>query len=126
MSGEISDGGNGFGFTKLGSLRLTLTGANTFTGTTTISAGTLQVGAGGTTGIVGGPIVNNAALAFSRSDDLTFAPAISGTGTLTKLGANTLTLTGASTYTGATTVTAGGIVFRRDTCLLYTSPSPRD
>jgi autotransporter-associated beta strand protein len=114
MSGVISDDGNGFGFTKLGSLRLTLSGANNFTGTTTISAGTLQLGAGGTTGIVGGPIVNSSALAFSRSDDLALAGAISGTGTLTKLGANTLTLTGASTYTGATTVTAGGIVFRRD------------
>jgi autotransporter-associated beta strand protein len=115
MSGVIADGGNGYGFTKLGTLKLTLTGANTFTGTTTISAGTLQVGGGGTAGIVGGPIVNNSALTFSRSDDLTFATAISGTGTLTKLGTNTLTLTGASTYSGATTVTAGGLVFRRDT-----------
>ncbi len=114
MSGVISDGGNGFGFTKLGLLKLTLTGANTFTGTTTISAGTLQVGAGGTAGVLGGAVVNSSALIFDRSDALTFAPAISGTGTLTKAGANTLTLTGANTYTGSTTVTAGGIVFQRD------------
>ena len=115
LSGVVSDGGNAYGFTKLGALKVTLTGANTFTGTTTISAGTVQVGAGGTTGILGGPVVNNAALIFDRSDALTFAPAISGTGTLTKAGANTLTLTGASTYTGSTAVTAGGIVFSRDT-----------
>jgi mucin-19 len=114
MSGVISDGGNGFGFTKLGLLKLTLTGANTFTGTTTISAGTVQVGAGGTAGVLGGAVVNNSALIFDRSDALTFAPAISGTGTLTKAGANTLTLTGANTYTGSTTVTAGGIIFQRD------------
>ncbi len=115
ISGVISDGGNGYGFTKLGTLKVILTGANTFTGTTTITTGTVQVGTGGTTGLIGGPVVNNAALIFDRSDDLTFALAISGTGTLTKAGANTLTLTGANTYTGATTVTAGGIVFRRDT-----------
>ena len=50
---------------------LILTGANIYTGGTTISAGTLQIGAGGTTGSVAGNIVDNAALVFNRSNALT-------------------------------------------------------
>ena len=93
--------------TKSGTGTLTLTGANTYTGTTTISAGTLSIGNGGTTGSVAGNIVDNAALVFNRSDALTYAGLISGTGTLTQAGTGTLTLTGDNTYTGATTISAG-------------------
>ncbi len=64
--------------------RSILTGANTYTGGTTISAGTLQIGNGGTTGSVAGDIVDNGALVFNRSNALTYAGVISGTGTLTK------------------------------------------
>ena len=52
-------------------------------------------------------VVDNAALIFNRSDALTYAGVISGTGSLTKSGGGTLTLTGASTYAGGTTITAG-------------------
>ena len=46
---------------KLAANAVTLTGTNTYSGTTTISAGTLQVGAGGTAGTLGtGSVVNNA------------------------------------------------------------------
>ena len=47
--------------------RTILTGANTYSGGTTISAGTLQIGNGGTTGSIAGNIVDNAALIFNRS-----------------------------------------------------------
>ena len=109
ISGIITNGGTGAGnLTKSGSGTLTLTGANTYTGTTTISAGTLQIGAGGTTGsIAGTSIVNNAALAFDRSNDLIYVGVISGTGSVTKAGNGTLMLTGANTYTGATTISGG-------------------
>jgi len=46
-----------------------LTGNNTYTGGTTISAGTLQDGSGGTTGAIAGNINNNAALVFHRSEN---------------------------------------------------------
>ena len=43
ISGVISDGGAGYGFTKAGPGVLDLTGANTYTGTNIVSAGTLLV-----------------------------------------------------------------------------------
>jgi len=93
---------------KVGTGTLTLTGGSQFSGATTISAGTLQIGNGGTTGALAtGAITNNAALIINRSNDVTFNNAISGTGTLTKLGAGVLTLGGASSYSGSTTVSAG-------------------
>ncbi|MFM6174491.1 MAG: beta strand repeat-containing protein, partial [Sphaerospermopsis kisseleviana] len=81
---------------------LTLTGANTQSGGTTIGQGTLSIGAGGTSGSLAGPITNNATLTFNRSDNLTQSGAISGTGVVTKVGAGTVTLSGANSYTGGT------------------------
>ncbi len=100
-------GGTGT-LTKLGAGTTTLTGANGYSGTTTIGAGILQVGNGGTTGTLGsGAITNNAALRINRSDAVTLGQTIAGTGTFTKLGAGTTTLTGANTYAGTTTISAG-------------------
>src|SRR5262245_18873505 len=107
FSGVIQDGAGVTGLTKGGTGTFTLTGDSTHTGGTTISAGTLQLGSGGTTGSVTGNIVNNAALAFNRSDAPTYAGVISGTGTVTKSGTGTLTLTANNTYAGGTTISAG-------------------
>ena len=94
--------------TKDGAGSLTLTATNTYSGTT-ISAGTLQIGAGGIVGTLGsGAVTDNAALVFNRTDSYggTVSNAISGSGTVT-LSAGTLTLGGSNTYTGATTVSVG-------------------
>lgn len=103
-AGNISAAGN---LTKLGAGKLTLTGTASHTGGTVVSAGTLQIGNGGTTGAVSGSITNNAALIINRSDDVTYSSAITGTGSLTKLGAGKLTLTGTNTYGNGTTISAG-------------------
>ena len=51
---------------------LILSAANTYTGGTTISAGTLQLGNGGATGSIVGDVTDNGTLAFDRCDEMTF------------------------------------------------------
>jgi len=95
--------------TKLGSGTLTLTASSTYSGGTTITAGTLQLGDGtsGKDGSLLGNITNNAALVCNVFGNQTVGGAISGTGTLTKYGAGTLTISGANSYTGETKINAG-------------------
>jgi autotransporter-associated beta strand protein len=95
--------------TQAGSGTLILTGANTYNGGTTIAAGTLQVGNGGTSGTLGsGGVVDNGALVFNRSDTFTVINAISGSGSLTQAGTGTLILNSSNTYSGTTTINSGG------------------
>jgi fibronectin-binding autotransporter adhesin len=114
FSGVIQDGAGVTGLTKVGTGTFTLTGANTYTAGTTISAGTLQIGNAGATGSVAGDIVNNAALTFNRTGTLTYGGVISGTGSLTKIASGTLTLTADNTYTGGTTINAGTLAVSTD------------
>ena len=106
FDGSISGTGS---VDKQGAGTLILTGANTFTGTLTVSAGALQIGNGGTTGSIAGDVVTNATLVFNRSGTTTYGGTLSGTGGLTQAGSGTLVLTGTSTYTGATTISSGVI-----------------
>jgi autotransporter-associated beta strand protein len=112
ISGNITETTAGMGLLKDGAGTLELTGNNTYTGATTISAGTLQIGAGGTSGAISSTsgISNNGTLAINRSDALTVSTIISGTGALRKNGAGTLALTGNNTYTGGTTVSTGTLM----------------
>jgi hypothetical protein len=50
------------------------------------SAGTLQLGNGGTTGSIVGNVTNNGVLAFNRSDTFTFPSVISGSGSVSQIG----------------------------------------
>src|SRR5262249_45621435 len=95
--------------TKSGAGLMRLSGANTYTGATNISAGTLQIGAGGTTGQLGSSanVLNNGDLAFNGSDTVTLFNAISGTGNLDQNGTGTLLLLAVNTYSGATNVNHG-------------------
>jgi len=110
LSGAITDTGV-FTQTGAGTTILTNTG-NTYSGGTTITAGTLQIGDGvtsnGSVGTIG--VTDNAALVFDpmASSTSTIANAITGSGTVTQNGPGTTVLTSSSNnYSGNTTVSAG-------------------
>lgn len=85
----------------------TLTGANTYSGASNVLGGTLQIGDGGTTGSIVSDVLNNATLAFNRSDTSTYAGQITGTGVVNQIGSGTTILTGINTYSGLTSVNGG-------------------
>ncbi len=114
VSGVIGGGVGTIDLTKnAGAGTTILSGANTYTGPTTISVGVLQLGNGGTTGSLnpGSEITTNGTLAFNRTNTVTqgtdFDPVVDGGGGLRKGGTGLLLLNGANTYSGGTTVTAG-------------------
>jgi autotransporter-associated beta strand protein len=112
--------GSGF-FNKVSAGTLVLAGNNTSSGLSRISAGTLQIGAGGISGSYASTLSNSAAIVFDRTADLTHAAAITGTGTLTKQNVNTLTLSGANIYSGLTTISAGTLRVGNATALGLTT-----
>ena len=94
---------------------LTVTGAGTYLGPTVISAGTLQIGNGGTTGSLGTlDVIDNSVLAFNHSDAITVDNLISGSGALVQAGSGTTMLTAANTYSGGTTFSGGTIAVSSD------------
>ena len=102
------------GLVKTDAGTLVLTAANSYTGGTTIDGGTLQIGAGGTTGSIIGDIDNNGVLVLDRSDAIALDGTISGTGSLTKRGGGVLTLTGTNSYSGGTLVESGTVQISSD------------
>lgn len=107
--------------TKTGSGGMSLAGANTYSGPTTISTGSLQLGTGGTTGSLntsstisvntGATFVVNQSDTVAQGTDFSGA-AITGGGGLTQAGSGTTILNGVNTYTGPTSVTAGTLEVR--------------
>jgi autotransporter-associated beta strand protein len=96
--------------TKQNSGRLTIDVTNNMTGGMTISGGTVQIGNGGVSGTTGsGNITNHSTLAFYRSDAVTVANVIRGSGGV-QVDAGTVTLAGANEYSGLTTINAGIVI----------------
>ena len=115
FSGVISNGAtNKINLLKAGNGTQILTGTNTYTGTTTINAGTLQLGNGSTTGAISkdsNVVVNGTGtLAINRSNTATQGVdfgLITGTGGFTQAGSGTTIFSLVNTYTGQTTVNGG-------------------
>jgi autotransporter-associated beta strand protein len=97
--------------TKLGSNTLTLTGTNvSYSGATTVSAGSLQLGDGATdVTLHTGGIKNNAGLVYNVTVSQTASYAITGAGTVYKVGSGQLFLNGPNTYSNPINVNAGGV-----------------
>ncbi|MEO5912613.1 MAG: autotransporter-associated beta strand repeat-containing protein [Luteolibacter sp.] len=99
---------------KNGSGKVTMTTNNTYTGSTVINEGILEIGNGATNGSIASSstITNNSNLIFNLvgSPNL-YANPITGTGSITKQGSGTLTLSGANTFTGNFTLDAGVLNF---------------
>jgi autotransporter-associated beta strand protein len=108
---DISETGGARSLTKTGVGTLTINGSAAYTGATTVSAGVLKIGAGGSTGsLASSTIVNDGEILVDRTGSITLAANMSGTGALTKNSSGTLTLTGNSSYSGGTTLNSGTLV----------------
>ncbi|MBO1329271.1 autotransporter domain-containing protein [Acetobacter suratthaniensis] len=108
LDGKIDGQGN---FVQAGKGTTVLSGDNTYTGATTIAQGTLQLGAGGTTGSISASsaIHNNGTLAVDHSNTTALSQSIDGTGNFVQAGTGTTVLSADNTYTGATTIAQGAL-----------------
>lgn len=144
LSGVISNAG---GISKDGSGTLVLSGANTYTGTTTLNSGTTQLQGAGTLGGIsasavtvnggatldlngtspvigslagGGSVLLGAGTLDTGNDNTntTFSGVMSGAGSVTKSGAaGTWTLTGANTFDGVVAINAGAVLVTNGSAL---------
>jgi autotransporter-associated beta strand protein len=102
--------------TQAGPSTLTFTANNTYSGATTVTSGTVQIGNGGTTGGIAstsGVTLSSpsSALVFDRTDNYggNFNPLISGSGGVTVL-SGTLTPVSNNTFTGNVAINGGATV----------------
>ncbi len=95
------------GLVKQGGGTLILTGTNTADGGNTVSVGTLQIGSGGTSGVLAGStsVAGGAVLDFNRSDASPYAGGVTGAGMVSVEGGGTLSITGDVAHSGGTTIT---------------------
>ncbi|MGN6556318.1 MAG: beta strand repeat-containing protein, partial [Verrucomicrobiota bacterium] len=101
--GLIQDGSAALALVKAGTAQQSLAGSNSFSGGTLVSSGILELQNASAAGV--GAIADNSTLVLNLGG--TVANAISGTGAVIKMGTGTAILSGASSYTGPTTVSNG-------------------
>jgi autotransporter-associated beta strand protein len=108
LAAPLANNGGTTTLAKNGAGKWILTGNNTYSGVTTIAAGTLQIGAGGGSGSPGtGNITDNGVLDFNRTGTLTVSGTVSGSGSVINDGSGTVILPGNNSYSSGTTINAG-------------------
>ncbi|MEX1116947.1 MAG: autotransporter-associated beta strand repeat-containing protein [Akkermansiaceae bacterium] len=126
VTGLISNGSTAaLPVTKSGAGTLTFIGANTYSGATIITAGTLQIGANTNIGTLGsGAVTNDGILRFHRNDATLVVPNMIGGAGALEFGvssggalASETTLTESNIFTGAVTVKSGGLRITRAAAL---------
>jgi autotransporter-associated beta strand protein len=103
-AGSISGNGS---LTKTNTGTITLSGTNTYSGGTTIEGGKLI---GNTASLQGSFQLTSGMLSFNEATSGTFNGSLAGAGSIEKLGAGDLTLTGTNTNGGPWTVSAGRLI----------------
>ncbi|HRZ86294.1 MAG TPA: autotransporter-associated beta strand repeat-containing protein [bacterium] len=107
QSGRIETGLAGAGaLNKTSDGTVTMTGSNSYSGGTTVSAGTLI----GTTASLQKNITNNADVTFDQASTGSYSGNISGSGMVEKTGWGTVALTGVNSYAGVTKLTQGTLI----------------
>ncbi|WP_193213135.1 autotransporter-associated beta strand repeat-containing protein, partial [Luteolibacter marinus] len=114
FAGDIVNSAGAARVTKNGTGTLTLSGNNTYTGETAVNAGTLQIGNGGATGVLGATnvtVAGGASLVFNRdnSGESTYPGILAGAGSVIKRGSGQVNFNGVNTYTAGTTIEGGTI-----------------
>jgi autotransporter-associated beta strand protein len=145
ISGVLSGTGS---LTKSGTAMLVLSGTNIYTGATTVTAGTLQLGAssglpsGTAVTVAGGATLDSNNFSFSigslagagsvalgsatltignNNTNTTFSGSFTGSGNVTKVGTGNITISGNNnSVSGTTTINAGTLTFGSETTFLTT------
>jgi autotransporter-associated beta strand protein len=108
QSGAISESGGSFGFEKVGTGTLTISGTNSHTGLTSVVAGTLNLANGAAiTDTAGVATAAGATLGLLADETVGF---VQGTGGTVALGANTLTINGDGDGATGETFSYGGAI----------------
>jgi fibronectin-binding autotransporter adhesin len=120
MAGPIS----GLGFLSVtGPGTLSLYGSNSYSGNTTITSGTVQVGDGtvahnSNLGSGGAIVSNYGTLIFNNTNTTTIYGALAGTGTITQAGSGTLAVAGAgATFSGPLNINGGVVQLQAENAL---------
>ena len=114
FTGSIQDGSGGgsLSLIKTGTGTLILNGSSSYTGSTTVNAGTLQLGDGTAahdTALATSSLANNGVLVFNTGGTQTANYAISGAGSVSKNGVGMLALGGSSTFASPMVVINGTV-----------------
>jgi len=122
FSGSVKNSSGSLALVMNGAGQQTLAGINTYSGGTTISQGTLQLGSGLTNGLdvgVGtGPVVDNGILQFNLVGTNAFTNSISGSGVVNLNNNNLmLVLSNANTFTGNVNVNGGALYLKNGNSL---------